>query len=71
MQQVRERGTVKCFNQERGYGFAHREGREDIFIHASGLRDIGVKVKLAPGVTVEFEVSSTPKGLCATDVELL
>lgn len=67
----RETGILNCYFPEKGYGFVRREGAPDLFLHVSQLRDIAVKVKLAPGVTVEFEVQSTPRGLSAADVELL
>ena len=69
--QVREVGTIKKVFSDKGYAFVQRDGGPDLFLHVSQLRDIAVKVKLEPGVQVEFEVSSTPKGLAAVDVELL
>ena len=60
-------GTVKWFNDAKGYGFISREQGEDLFVHYSAIEGDGFK-SLAEGDTVEFEVTKGPKGLQATKV---
>lgn len=62
-----EQGTVKWFNDAKGYGFIHREQGEDLFVHFSAIQAEGFK-SLAEGDRVEFEVTRGPKGLQATNV---
>ena len=61
------RGTVKWFNESKGFGFISQEGGEDVFVHFSAIEGDGFKT-LAEGEAVEFEVSQGPKGLQATNV---
>jgi len=62
------RGTVKWFNDQKGYGFiTPEEGSKDLFVHHTAIRGEGFK-SLQEGQAVEFEVTSGPKGLQATDV---
>ena len=63
-----EQGTVKWFNETKGFGFISREGGEDLFVHVSALP--GVK-NLREGQRVEFDVKKGPKGLQAENVRLL
>jgi CspA family cold shock protein len=63
----RETGTVKWFNNSKGYGFIGRDGGEDVFVHHTGIRGEGFKT-LDEGDRVEFVVESSPKGPQATDV---
>jgi len=67
---LREQGTVKWFNNSKGYGFIQRQSGEDVFVHFSALQGEGYK-SLADGQAVEFEVTSGPKGLQATNVKTL
>ncbi len=62
-----ERGTVKWFNDAKGYGFISREQGEDLFVHFSAIQAEGFKT-LSEGDVVEFEVTKGPKGLQATKV---
>ncbi len=60
-------GTVKWFNNTKGFGFIQQEGGEDIFVHYSDIKDDGYK-SLNEGQRVEFEVTSGPKGPKASNV---
>jgi CspA family cold shock protein len=60
-------GTVKWFNDAKGYGFIEQEGGEDVFVHFSAIQMDGFKT-LAEGQAVEFEVQSGDKGLHAANV---
>ena len=60
-------GTVKWFNDAKGFGFISQEGGEDIFVHFSAVLGEGFK-SLAEGDKVEFEIKQGPKGLQAANV---
>ncbi len=60
-------GTVKWFNEAKGFGFLSQEGGEDVFVHFSTIQGDGFKT-LAEGEKVEFEVTRGPKGLQASSV---
>ena len=60
-------GTVKWFNNEKGYGFIHYEELSDIFVHYSAILKDGFKT-LSEGSVVNFKLIETPKGLQAVDV---
>lgn len=66
----REVGTVKWFNDAKGYGFIAREGADDVFVHYSAIRSPGFKT-LEEGQRVEFTVEQGRKGLQAVDVDPL
>src|SRR5437899_449776 len=60
-------GSVKWFNDAKGFGFITQEGGEDVFVHFSAVQAQGFK-SLAEGDKVEFEVTKGPKGLQAANV---
>ena len=60
-------GTVKWFNNQKGYGFISDEQGNDVFVHYSGLNMDGFK-SLEEGAQVEFEVVNGAKGPQATNV---
>jgi len=62
-----EKGTVKWFNGEKGFGFISRQGGEDVFVHYKDIRGEGFR-ELREGDQVEFNVGRGPKGLRAEDV---
>ena len=64
---MRTTGTVKWFNDAKGFGFITQEGGEDVFVHYSAVQAQGFK-SLAEGDQVEFEVTRGPKGLQAANV---
>ena len=64
------KGTVKWFNEKKGYGFITDESGNDVFVHFSGLNMEGFKT-LKDGQTVEFDVSEGDKGLQATNVTVV
>ena len=64
------KGTVKWFNNQKGYGFISDEQGNDVFVHYSGLNMDGFK-SLEEGATVEFEVVEGAKGPQATNVTVV
>lgn len=64
------KGTVKWFNNQKGYGFISDEAGNDVFVHYSGLNMEGFK-SLEEGQEVEFEVVNGEKGPQATNVTKL
>jgi len=62
------RGSVKWFDDRKGYGFIAREGGKDIFVHFSAIQGAGFKT-LSEGEEVEFEIVNGPKGEQATNVQ--
>jgi CspA family cold shock protein len=61
------RGTVKWFNNSKGYGFIGRDDGPDVFVHYSAITGEGYRT-LQEGDTVEFEIVQGPKGPQAADV---
>ena len=60
-------GTVKWFNDAKGFGFIEQDGGDDVFVHFSAIGGDGFKT-LSEGEEVEFEVTEGPKGLQAANV---
>src|SRR3954468_21266480 len=60
-------GTVKWFNDSKGFGFISQEGGEDVFVHHTAIQMDGFR-SLTEGERVEFEVTKGPKGLQAEKV---
>jgi len=63
-------GKVKWFNERKGFGFISREDGDDVFVHYSEIMSNGFKT-LAEDQEVSFEVKEGPKGLQATNVQVL
>ncbi len=63
----RQSGSVKWFNDAKGFGFIEREDGEDVFVHFRSIRGEGYRT-LKQGARVEFDISETEKGLQAEDV---
>ena len=66
----REQGTVKWFNESKGYGFITKQDGTDIFVHYSSINADGFKT-LKEGAKVDFVVAEGDKGPQAQDVNLL
>ncbi len=62
-----EQGTVKWFNDAKGYGFISRASGEDVFVHFSAIQSEGYR-SLKEGQVVQFDVVKGPKGLQAENV---
>ena len=63
-------GTVKWFNDAKGFGFIEQDGGADVFVHHSEIQSEGFK-SLAEGARVSFEVTDGAKGPAATNVRQL
>ncbi|MBZ0179196.1 MAG: cold-shock protein [Melioribacteraceae bacterium] len=63
-------GTVKWFNNSKGYGFISREGGEDVFVHYSSINSEGYR-SLEEGQKVEFIIGEGEKGPQAQEVSVL
>ncbi len=61
------KGTVKWFNEKKGFGFISREDEDDVFVHHTSIQGDGFKT-LNEGQSVEFEVQDGPKGPQAVNV---
>jgi CspA family cold shock protein len=61
------KGTVKWFNDAKGYGFITQPGGDDVFVHFSSIIGDGFRT-LAEGEVVEFEIAQTERGLQAAKV---
>jgi CspA family cold shock protein len=65
-----EQGTVKWFNDAKGFGFISRQNGEDVFAHYSAITSSGFK-SLQEGQAVQFNVIKGPKGWQAADIQPL
>ncbi|HBM75926.1 MAG TPA: cold-shock protein [Clostridiaceae bacterium] len=63
-----EKGKVKWFNTEKGYGFIQREDGKDVFVHYSAIQGEGFR-NLAEGQEVEFDIVEGEKGPQAANVK--
>jgi len=63
-------GTVKWFNDSKGYGFIEQEDGTDIFVHYSAIQNPGFKT-LNEGQKVQFDVNSGPRGQQASNVQIV
>jgi CspA family cold shock protein len=61
------KGTVKWFNERKGFGFLSRDEGDDVFVHYSNIQSSGFK-NLTEGQPVQFEVEDGPKGPTAVNV---
>ncbi|MEA3367111.1 MAG: cold-shock protein [Planctomycetota bacterium] len=61
-------GTVKWFNDQKGFGFIEQDGGADVFVHHTSIQGEGYK-SLAEGDQVEFDVTQGPKGPKAENVK--
>jgi len=66
----KENGTVKWFDDGRGYGFISRQGGEDVFVHHSSIEGEGHR-SLSEGQAVEFDVEQSAKGPRAVRVRAI
>ena len=64
------KGTVKWFNEKKGFGFLAQEGGDDVFVHHTSIQGEGFKT-LNEGQEVEFEIQDGPKGPQALNVTAL
>ena len=63
-------GSVKWFNEKKGYGFIQQENGQDLFVHYTAIQGDGFKT-LAEGQKVRFEVEDTHKGPKAKNVQVI
>jgi cold shock protein len=66
-----EQGTVKWFNDAKGFGFLSRQSGEDVFVHYSAIQNNGGFRSLQEGQAVQFNVVKGPKGWQAENVKAL
>ena len=65
-----QRGTVKWFSSEKGYGFIKpQDGGKDVFVHRNNVEGLGWEDSLHDGDSVEYDTEQTPKGVSAINVQ--
>ena len=64
---MKQTGTVKWFNDAKGFGFITSEGGDDLFVHFSAIQGSGFR-SLPEGAAVEFDAVQGPKGMQASNV---
>jgi cold shock protein len=69
-EQIMEQGTVKWFNDAKGFGFLSRANGEDVFVHHTAIQSDGFR-SLQEGQAVQFDVVKGPKGWQAENVQVL
>lgn len=67
---MKEKGVVKWFNNDKGFGFIAREGKDDVFVHFKAITGGGYRT-LNEGDHVQFEVEKGQKGFQAVDVSII
>lgn len=67
---MKQTGTVKWFNDAKGFGFISVQGGDDVFVHYSSIQGQGFKT-LPEGAQIEFDVTRGPKGPQATNVVVI
>lgn len=67
---MREQGIVKWFDNQRGFGFIERDGKEDVFVHFKAIKSDGYKT-LKEGQKVSFDIAEGRKGLQADNLEII
>ncbi|HYE26296.1 MAG TPA: cold-shock protein [Clostridia bacterium] len=65
-----EQGTVKWFNDAKGFGFISRMKGDDVFVHFSAIQSNGFR-SLQEGQAVQFDIARGPKGFQAENVQIL
>jgi len=65
-----EQGTVKWFNDAKGYGFISRQNGADVFVHFSVIQSNGFR-SLQEGQAVQFDIARGPKGFQAQNVQII
>ncbi len=63
-------GTVKWFNDRKGYGFIEQEDGPEVFVHHSGINSTGFR-SINEGDNVTFDIEQGPKGPCAVNVTVV
>lgn len=65
-----QRGKVKWFSSEKGYGFIKpQDGGQDVFVHRNNVTGLDWEDSLRDGESVEYDTEQTPKGLSAINVQ--
>jgi CspA family cold shock protein len=69
--EMREKGKIRSYLADRGFGFIQRCGAPPVFFHIKQVQNLEDETQLQPGVELEFEVEQHSKGLNAVDVVLV